>query len=158
MLTHDFRSHGPFESGGLLTSTSHCAIKGRFPRYELSLQSALRFGVLPALLLALLCNRTVADPSETKAPRPEKHWAFVPPISVSPPRLPDGSQAPNPIDAFILAKLQELNIKQVGPAAKPELLRRVTYDLTGLLPSISELKAFLADDSAEAWDRVVDRL
>ena len=55
----------------------------------------------------------------------------------------DSDRPMNPVDAFILAKLRELKIKQVGPASKPELLRRVTYDLTGLPPTTSELEAFL---------------
>jgi hypothetical protein len=70
----------------------------------------------------------------------------------------NGSAFANPIDAFVFAKLAELNIKPVAPAKKAELLRRVTYDLTGLPPTREELEIFLADHSPEAWERVVDRL
>lgn len=111
------------------------------------------------LLIRLLCHHlSGAESSKTNSERLQKHWSFVPPVAVAPPALPDGTQAENPIDAFILAKLHELDIHQIGPASKPELLRRVTYDLTGLPPTTSELKAFLSDHSADAWDRVVDRL
>jgi hypothetical protein len=153
MLTDDFRSPRLLESRGLLASILERAVKKPFRRYE-----AVWAVLLPVLVLALPRHCAFAETSETKAAPPGKHWAFVPPAPVSPPSLPDGSQAANPIDAFILAKLRALSIKQVGPASKSERLRRVTYDLTGLLPATSDLKAFLADDSAQAWEKVVDRL
>jgi hypothetical protein len=124
------------------------------------------FGVPPTYRLPLLWLFTLlfclrisgADLSKTNFSALAKRWSFLPPVATAPPTLPDGTKLANPIDAFILAKLRELNIPQVGPASKPELLRRVTYDLTGLPPTPSELEAFLSDDSAGAWDRVVDRL
>lgn len=116
--------------------------------------SALTFA---ALMFLLVVGRVMGG-EESKSAKAQKHWAFLPPGSVAPPALPEGQRAENPIDAFILAKLSELRIPQVGLASRSELLRRVTYDLTGLLPSSSELKAFLVDASDRAWDKVVDRL
>jgi hypothetical protein len=107
----------------------------------------------------LLCRYlSTADSTVTNSATAARHWSFVSPVAVAPPAMPDGRQLENPIDAFVLAKLRELNISQVAPASKSELLRRVTYDLTGLPPTTAELKAFLSDPSPGAWDKVVDRL
>ena len=64
----------------------------------------------------------------------------------------------NPIDAFILQKLEEKGIKPGPPADKMTLIRRVTFDLTGLPPTPEEVEAFIADKSADAYEKVVDRL
>lgn len=88
---------------------------------------------------------------------PDEHWAFQPPVKAPLPAS-DGVAAENPIDAFITSKHQELGLKPVGPVEKSLLLRRVYLDLIGLPPTRAELQAFLADDSPDAWNRVVDRL
>lgn len=88
----------------------------------------------------------------------ETHWAFLPPV---PPELPEVTAknwARNPIDRFVLAKLEKENLQPQPEAAKAVLLRRVTFDLTGLPPTPSELKAFLNDQSPNAYQKVVDRL
>jgi Protein of unknown function (DUF1549)/Protein of unknown function (DUF1553)/Planctomycete cytochrome C len=86
------------------------------------------------------------------------HWAFVPPkrppVSVS--RDPKGSA--HPIDAFILAKLSDNGLSLSPEADKTTLIRRVTLDLTGLLPTPKEVDDFLADESPNAYEKVVDRL
>ena len=64
----------------------------------------------------------------------------------------------NPIDAFVLARLDKAGLKPSTPAGRVALLRRVTYDLTGLPPTLKELDDFLADDRPDAYARVVDRL
>lgn len=125
---------------------------------NLGMRAAGRWALLLGLTL-LVCRPVGAlDSFLTNSATAEKHWAFVPPGPVAPPALPKGQQMANPIDAFILAKLGELKIQQVGPASKSELLRRGRHDLTGLPPTTSELTEFLADHSARAWDKVVDRL
>ena len=73
------------------------------------------------------------------------------------PALPDGSEH-NPIDRFLNAKLKSRGLKAVGRADKLSLLRRVHLDLIGIPPSPSEQEEFLADDSADAYEKVVDRL
>jgi mono/diheme cytochrome c family protein len=83
------------------------------------------------------------------------HWAFRPPVR---PALPPAAAGTNPIDAFVDAELAARGLPQPRLADKPTLLRRLTYGLTGLPPSEQELEAFLADDSATAWETVVDRL
>lgn len=88
---------------------------------------------------------------------PDEHWAFQRPVKASLP-TGEGVASENPIDVFITAKHQELGLKPVEPVEKSLLLRRVYLDLIGLPPTRAELQAFLADDSLDAWNRVVDRL
>ncbi|HEV3446335.1 MAG TPA: DUF1549 and DUF1553 domain-containing protein [Gemmataceae bacterium] len=83
---------------------------------------------------------------------------YTPPRSPALPKVKNQSSVTNPIDAFILDKLEAKSLSLSSRAEKPALLRRVTFDLTGLPPSIAEQEAFLADESPEAYRRVVDRL
>ncbi len=83
-----------------------------------------------------------------------KHWAFRP---ISRPSVP-AVKAKNPIDAFIITKLAEKGLALAAPADKNTLIRRATYDLTGLPPTPDEVAAFLADKSPDAFARIVDRL
>ena len=89
----------------------------------------------------------------------EAHWAFVtPPGEVPVPETTDTSWARNPIDRFILARLDKEKLRP-SPQAPPERwLRRVTFDLTGLPPTQPEIDAFLTDTSPAAKETVVDRL
>lgn len=117
--------------------------------------------LLPLVLLVFVCRCfpfLCVDSSRADSGTNDVHWAFVPVGHVDAPALPHGQQEKNLIDAFILARLQERAIRQVGPAAKSELLRRATLDVTGLPPTTSELAAFLGDRSDQAWEKVVDRL
>jgi hypothetical protein len=86
------------------------------------------------------------------------HWSFIAPQRPTPPALSDGSGALNPIDNFIIARLAQDGLKLSPAADKAALLRRVTFDLTGLPPAPAEIDAFLADESPEAYAKVVDRL
>jgi uncharacterized protein DUF1553/uncharacterized protein DUF1549 len=109
---------------------------------------------LPLLLLTLLGPAAAAaEPAEKPTP-----WAFRKPVRVDPPRVSDPNWVRNPIDAFVLARLDQAGLKPSPPASKAALLRRVTYDLTGLPPTPKELDDFLADDKPDAYERVVDRL
>ncbi|WP_395742939.1 PSD1 and planctomycete cytochrome C domain-containing protein [Prosthecobacter sp.] len=84
-----------------------------------------------------------------------KHWAFRP---IAQPPVPKAADTSNPIDAFISEKLAEKNLKLAPPADKRTLIRRATFDLTGLPPTPQEVDAFLADSSPDAFAKVVDRL
>ncbi len=86
----------------------------------------------------------------------EPHWAYKPLEMPAIPALPAGGK--NPIDAFIGAKLAEKKVKPSAEATKERLLRRVSLDLTGLPPTPAETAAFLADTSADAYEKQVDRL
>lgn len=87
-----------------------------------------------------------------------QHWAFVSPVRPSVPTVDEETRYRNEIDAFIARKLLERELSQSEEADKETLIRRVTFDLTGLPPTIEEIDAFLADDSPDAYERVVDRL
>jgi len=85
------------------------------------------------------------------------HWAYRPLAKLAPPQV-KGSWARSPIDRFILAKLQEKKLQPSPAADKRTLLRRVTYDLTGLPPTPEDIQSFLADKTPDAYSKVVDRL
>ena len=89
----------------------------------------------------------------------ETHWAFLPPER---PRIPSiqnpKSKIQNPIDSFILARLQKEGLTFSAEAPKERLLRRVTMDLTGLPPTLQELNSYLSDPSDRSYEKVVDRL
>jgi hypothetical protein len=97
---------------------------------------------------------------EATVPRPKGSdwWAFQPVKRVDPPPNEDAAWVLNPIDQFILARLEKEHLKPSSEASKETLLRRVSLDLTGLVPSPREIRDFLADTSPDAYDRVVDRL
>ncbi len=89
----------------------------------------------------------------------EKHWSFTP---ITKPRLPTlakhAGESANPIDPFILARLESEGIEPAPIADKATLLRRLSLDLTGLPPSPAEMDVYLTDQSPDAWQKQVDRL
>jgi hypothetical protein len=87
-----------------------------------------------------------------------EHWAFVPAKRHAFPKLTNRSWPQNPIDHFVLAQLEQRDIAPSPPADRATWLRRVSFDLTGLPPSLAQSDAFLADQSPNAYERVVDRL
>src|SRR5215469_16922689 len=91
------------------------------------------------------------------AQRP-KHWAFVPPVRPTVPTIKNASWVRNPIDAFVLAKLESEGLQPSPEADRVTLLRRVSLDLTGLPPTPAEVDAFVQDKSPDAYEKVVDRL
>ncbi len=88
----------------------------------------------------------------------DPHWAFQPVIEPVLPVVRDAAWAKSPIDRFVLSKLEREGVRAAGPADRRTLLRRATFDLTGLPPAPSEIEEYLADDSADAFAHVVDRL
>lgn len=87
-----------------------------------------------------------------------QHWSFLPIRPQTDPAVSDPGWCKNPIDNFVLAKLDAAGLKPNPPADKRTLIRRVTFDLIGLAPTEAEVQAFLADDSPDAYEKVVDRL
>jgi hypothetical protein len=85
-------------------------------------------------------------------------WSFQPIKNPLPPKVKDASWPRNGVDHFILARLETSGIRPAPEADKRTLLRRVTFDLTGLPPTPAEMEAFLVDPSAKAFEKVVDRL
>ena len=88
----------------------------------------------------------------------EEHWAFITPTRPELPDVGDSSWPVNGIDHFTLARMRNNGLAPNEEAAKEALIRRVTLDLTGLPPTIEEVDAFLADESPDAYEKVVDRL
>src|SRR5579871_4705828 len=85
-------------------------------------------------------------------------WAFRTPVCPPLPRVKTAGWVRNPIDAFVLARLEAAGLKPAPSADKTTLIRRVTFDLTGLPPAPAEVEAFLRDNSPNAYEKVVDRL
>ena len=101
------------------------------------------------------------------APRPpakdasegaERHWAFQPVQDPPVPRVKNAAWMQGPIDAFVLARLEEWGLAPSRDAERRTLVRRVTFDLIGLPPTAEEVDAFVADDAPDAFARLVDRL
>jgi hypothetical protein len=88
----------------------------------------------------------------------QEHWSFIAPKRSVLPQTKDHGWVRNPIDQFILSRLEKEGLKPSEEADKQTLIRRVTYDLTGLPPTPDEVAAFLADGSPNAYEKVVDRL
>ncbi len=113
---------------------------------------------LSVFLLALLTGALRAEAVPPSASGTNPHWAYAPLARPAVPVSDLKSSISNPIDAFIRTKFAEKNLDPSPAADKRTLLRRVTFDLIGLPPTPEELRAFLADDSADAYERAVDRL
>jgi hypothetical protein len=88
----------------------------------------------------------------------ETHWAYLAPKRPSLPKLNNTEWPRNPIDHFILARLEKEGLKPQPEADRATLLRRVSYDLTGLPPTPEEIESFLSDKSPDAYEKQVDRL
>jgi mono/diheme cytochrome c family protein len=98
-----------------------------------------------------------ADEVDPRVAGAAQHWSFK---ELKRPPVPEREDVwiTSPVDAFVLAKLEEAGLAPAAPAAKAGLLRRVTFDLTGLPPSPEEIAAFVRDTGADAFATVVDRL
>ena len=170
-----FQCHGPDEGSR--------EAKLRFDLREAALQPAKSGGVAivpgdPArseLILRVTDEHEAMPPAETgKKLKPAEvallrqwiaegapyapHWAFVPPVATLPPAPARGAWGRNEIDRFVLARLEQEKLRPAAEADKATLLRRVSFDLTGLPPAVEALDAFLADPRPDAYERVVERL
>jgi cytochrome c553 len=85
-----------------------------------------------------------------------KHWSFVKPVPHTPPAVKTEGWAKTDIDKFILAGVEQAGLHPVRDADRPTLIRRISFDLTGLPPTPDEVKAFVADTSPDAVKRVID--
>jgi hypothetical protein len=88
----------------------------------------------------------------------QKHWSLIPPVRPAPPEVKNAAWPHNPIDRFILQRLEREGLQPAPEASREILIRRVSLDLTGLPPTPAEIDAFLNDRSADAYEKVVDRL
>ena len=88
----------------------------------------------------------------------KQHWSFITPMKKELPSVQQTDWVQNEIDHFVLHKIEANGLTPSAKASKEALIRRVTFDLTGLPPTLEEVDAFLADQSEEAYEKVVDRL
>ena len=117
------------------------------------------FGLVAGSLISfsssLQTQETPVEPAFNMA-AVDTHWAFIP---LQKPELPSVEfVSGNEVDAFILNKLQELGLKPNAPADRRSLIRRVSYDLTGLPPTFEEVQSFVANESSNAYEHLVERL
>jgi cytochrome c553 len=109
-------------------------------------------------------ERLSADQIETlrlwieEGARWQPHWSYIPPVRPEPPAVGRPGWTRNAVDAFILAGLEKEGLAPSPEAERSELLRRLSFDLAGLPPGTEDLRAFLADGGAGAYERQVDRL
>ena len=98
-------------------------------------------------------------PEKARADAAKQHWSFQPVRDPAPPAVKSASATiANPVDAFLVAALEAKGLAPSASASKRALIRRATYDLHGLPPSLDEVDAFLADSSPDAFAKLVDRL
>ncbi len=130
--------------GGKLTDAEKQLIKtyieqGRFPTAEIDAAAAAR-------------------EAAKITPQARNWWAFRKPVKPPVPNVKNKDQARTPIDAFVLAKLEEKGWKMQPEADRVTLLRRAYFDLIGMPPTPAEVKAFVEDKSANAYEKVLDTL
>ena len=121
-----------------------------------------------ALVVGHFVNGHAAEPGDDKPDSPapvgmsiaegREFWSFKPVANPPVPEVRNPSWVRTPIDAFVLAKLEASGLQPAPAADKRTLIRRVTFDLVGLPPTPAEVETFLADESPDAFQKVVDRL
>ncbi len=151
--------------------------------YKESENSPGKYAIVPGNSgKSLLIERILTDDPEIVMPKPEthlfltdyekamlvrwveegaeykEHWAFIPPTEKNPPKVALQEKVSNAIDNFVLSKLELVNLKPNKSADKETILRRLSFDLTGLPPTLEEIDAFLKDQSPDAYEKQVDRL
>ena len=99
-----------------------------------------------------------ANPATLVTPETKNYWAFRPVANSAVPKTRNSAWISNAIDNFILQKLEAASLSPASPAEKQMLIRRASYDLTGLPPSIEDIEAFVNDESDRAFEKVIDRL
>jgi hypothetical protein len=121
---------------------------------------AITVGTLAFAALLFAADEPVA-PLGSYTARERGQWEFQPRKDPAAPRFADAAGkawVKTPVDAFILTGLRKAGLKPAPAADRATLIRRVTFDLTGLPPTLEEIDAFISDKSPNAWEKVVDRL
>ena len=130
-----------------------------------ALKNRLRFKIAPSLICGLFVFSVAAQVASGRSTihsqqskPPSTHWAFKPPERPPAPRVGNPSWVRNPIDSFVLAKLEKEGLQPSPEADRNTLIRRLSLDLIGLPPKPDEVKQFLLDSRPGAYERLVDRL
>ena len=135
--------------------------KGKLPADDIAaLTEWVKMGAPWSKTAAVQAQSTLTASKSTREFTDEEKafWAYQPLAHVAPPKVKHRNWVKSPIDSFVLQKLEEKGISPAPPADRLTLLRRATYDLTGLPPTELEMQQFLADKSPQAFARVVERL
>lgn len=119
--------------------------------------SARWWAASTALTLLTLSTGALAREAMEFTSTQRGHWAWKRPVRPAVPPVKNAGWVSNPIDTFVLARLEAAHLAPAPPAPKTTLIRRVAFDLTGLPPTTTELEAYLGDPSPEAYARMVDR-
>lgn len=101
---------------------------------------------------------TLPPRQPTQAARPAAGWPFAPLVKPAPPAVKRRDWVKNPIDAFLLAKLEQKDLSPTPPASRRALLRRLYFDLVGMPPTPADMDRFLSDQRAEAYEREIEKL
>ncbi|NBR04232.1 MAG: DUF1553 domain-containing protein [Planctomycetes bacterium] len=129
---------------------------------KISFRNVKKIGLFASISLFLILNFALAQenaPSEPELSTADKsHWAFQAPKNRPLPTVKNSPWTTNPIDFFILEKLEAKQLSPSQPATKEHLIRRVTLDLIGLPPTIDEINAFINDQKPNAYEALIDRL
>ena len=136
---------------------------GKLPAGEQSIltrwvQEGLPWGTQPAAGSPAPAPTASGPASARSIAAARREWSHQPVLHPAVPTVKDRGWVRNPIDAFILARLEAQRLHPASEADRVTLIRRLTYDLTGLPPTPEEVDAFLADRSPGAYERLVDRL
>jgi len=130
---------------------------GKLPQREIDVLTRWVKQDLPFDDKAIVIKPHAPGPPAVDA-KAREFWSFQPVSRPVVPKVQQGDWVKNPIDAFVLARLEEVGLTPSGPAEKTALLRRLYYNLTGLPPSPEAMREFLADESPQALEKVVDEL
>src|SRR5262245_22568765 len=117
--------------------------------------------VVLAVQFARLVTPAVAADGDVFSAEERAHWSLQPRTQPAMPTFSDAADAGwlrNPIDAFVLARLREADLSARPPASRPVLIRRLSFNLTGLPPTPSAIQSFVDDPAPDAYERLVDRL
>src|SRR5947209_14275172 len=120
----------------------------------------LRLWLIAVIVFAAAASalRAGAAPGSEFERRREAHWAWQPVRQQTPPNVSHVEWANDPIDRFILAKLEQKGLDPAPAADRRALIRRLSFALVGLPPTPQEVEAFVGDTSGGAFEKVVDRL
>ena len=97
-------------------------------------------------------------PTEKTSTAPQSWWAYQPVKKVAPPVVKNAAWSANPVDAFLASRLESADLRPNAPATKEQLIRRAYYNLIGLPPAPAEVEKFVADQSPDAWQRLIEEL
>jgi hypothetical protein len=156
-----FKCHGPDET--TRKARLRLDVPGKLPAEELIARISSSD---PEQVMPPPATKTALSPAQREVlkrwiasgAKYARHWAFAPPKAIAPPPVADARWPHNPIDNFVLARLEQDGLRPSPSADRYTLIRRLSLDLIGLPPTPAEVDAFVNDTAANAYERLVDRL